>query len=529
MQRRGFWAVAIGLLLLAILLRIQGLATHDYWLDELHALTDSACNRGAFESLPHGRILTDLPRFTHLEPGVSAGDVWVAMEEDTHPPVYFVLLLSWRNLFGDSELATRSLSAVCSWLSIACVGAIFWTWGHRRSLLWVIAIMACANPHIALGQDSRPYSLSILLVSISFYLLVVLDKHGSRLGKLAALMWLAAHMVTLTLAVLTHYFAGLALIGQAIFAFWRFRGRRLGMWASGVVCAALLAGALWLPHFSKQTRTIGDQSWLRADQETAASHTAHTLQRAASLPQRLLVLGDIQRSSADHSSSNASIVVQAVGSAVGGLALLAVCVCFAWRLSARAASLLACWYLVPAVVLLFIDLSCGLTTLAHLRYPFVAFPGVAGLCVLAAQGLPRRIGEIGLVVLLFANLIVPAHALKSRPEAKAAADLLGEALAPGDLIMYEGFTFPEYWPKSIYLLVSHYQGTNAHPIVLWRAPLHGESQAQLAAFERFAVIAMPSHELTNPAPGSHVEVRTSRYLNQIGCIHVFERRMDDAG
>lgn len=82
-------------LLLAALLAIylafafHGLATSSYWIDELFTL---------FVADHHG----------------GWGEVMARALTDTHPPAYYLALNSWIGLFGSSEVAVRSLSAICA-------------------------------------------------------------------------------------------------------------------------------------------------------------------------------------------------------------------------------------------------------------------------------------------------------------------------------------------------------------------------------------------------------------------------------
>ncbi len=80
---------------LAAALRIVQLGHDSVWVDE--AFSARVANLG----------LTDL--------------VQTATSDDTNPPLYYVLLHGWINVFGDSETALRSLSAVVGVLLVFVV------------------------------------------------------------------------------------------------------------------------------------------------------------------------------------------------------------------------------------------------------------------------------------------------------------------------------------------------------------------------------------------------------------------------
>jgi len=77
--------------LLAVFLAwaFHGLSTSSYWIDELFTL---------FVVDHHG----------------GWGEVMARALTDTHPPAYYLALNSWIGLFGSSEVAVRSLSAICA-------------------------------------------------------------------------------------------------------------------------------------------------------------------------------------------------------------------------------------------------------------------------------------------------------------------------------------------------------------------------------------------------------------------------------
>ncbi|MCI3134309.1 hypothetical protein [Phenylobacterium aquaticum] len=82
--------------LLAVFLgwAFHGLSTSSYWIDELFTLFVVDHHGGWSEVM--ARALTD-----------------------THPPAYYLALNSWIGLFGSSEVAVRSLSAICATGAVA--------------------------------------------------------------------------------------------------------------------------------------------------------------------------------------------------------------------------------------------------------------------------------------------------------------------------------------------------------------------------------------------------------------------------
>ncbi len=166
---RLFWPVLLAVLILAGGIRFFALGLEDYWLDELHSMANSAGRRDEFENLSYGVILPHVDHATDLTERSTAAAVWRTLRHDSHPPVYFWLLLGWRRLFGDGEAAVRALPVVFSILSIIPVALVFRQWGKPMVGLCAALFLALAFTHIQMAQENRPYSLSILLVSCGWY------------------------------------------------------------------------------------------------------------------------------------------------------------------------------------------------------------------------------------------------------------------------------------------------------------------------------------------------------------------------
>ncbi len=133
----------------------------------------------------------------------------ISAREDAHPPLYHVLLALWSRALGTDDVALRSLGAVASVLTVGV------TWWVGRQLGGpfigsVAASLTAISPfQVLAAQEARMYTLLGFLTLLSWAaLLVALE--GRRWA------WIAYVTVT-TLALYTHYFAFLSLIGQGIF------------------------------------------------------------------------------------------------------------------------------------------------------------------------------------------------------------------------------------------------------------------------------------------------------------------------
>ena len=95
---------------------------------------------------------------------------------DIHPPLYYYLLHFWRGVFGSSEFALRSLSAV---LGVLLVGLTFLI-GRKAFSAGVgllAAFVAAINPfQIYYSQEARMYMLlAVIGAAATFFLLRLLE------------------------------------------------------------------------------------------------------------------------------------------------------------------------------------------------------------------------------------------------------------------------------------------------------------------------------------------------------------------
>ncbi len=104
---------------------------------------------------------------------VAQGDIWSILEGG-RPPFFIVLAHFWIKLFGTSEVATRSLSALAGVLSIPLIYAVGRQLFDKRVGLISAFLMAISQFQIYYSQDFRYYSLFALMTLFSFYFYVLL-------------------------------------------------------------------------------------------------------------------------------------------------------------------------------------------------------------------------------------------------------------------------------------------------------------------------------------------------------------------
>jgi mannosyltransferase len=200
------WALG-ALVVLAAAIRIVTINNQSFWMDE--ALT-------AYEAhLPFGAMLNTV---AHVE---------------TTPPLYFVLIWLWAHLFGDGEVALRSVSTIAG---VALVPIAYLSARElvSRSAGVLAAALVALNPFLIwYSQEARTYMLLAALSGASFLWFV----RARRDPTARNLSWWA---VFSSLAVMTHFFAGFAVAPEAMWLLWRSR-TRVAYGAVAIVAVAQLA------------------------------------------------------------------------------------------------------------------------------------------------------------------------------------------------------------------------------------------------------------------------------------------------
>lgn len=186
---------AIACFALALTLRLYAIDRQSLWYDE--GLSAALAQR------PPARIIRDALR------GV-------------HPPLYHLTLHAWTRLFGTSEVALRSLSAVCGALTAGATAVLGRRWFGGTA--GAVAGLAVAVSPLAVhyGQETRMYALATLLSTL---LWLAVDRRRKREPG-----WLALYAAAALAALVTHYFTGT------------------------VVAAAFLGGLLLAPSDGDQRR-----------------------------------------------------------------------------------------------------------------------------------------------------------------------------------------------------------------------------------------------------------------------------------
>lgn len=175
----------LGLTLLALGLRLFRIESRSVWLDEAYSLR--------LASAPWRDIIQ----------GASM---------DIHPPLFHLLLGGWIRMWGTSEFALRSLSALAGCLLVPTAFGLARAWGGKNAAWWCAGLVACSPYFVELSRSGRMGSLLALGAVLSvwfFWRLLQSDTLGNRAGFLAAT----------AAALYTHYFGFLAFASGHFYRF----------------------------------------------------------------------------------------------------------------------------------------------------------------------------------------------------------------------------------------------------------------------------------------------------------------------
>lgn len=226
-----FGAALIAIVIVACLLRFQGLTARELWLDE-------SCTSYWVHN------------FTSIDDALSP---W---NEPAHVS-YFFLLRLWTRVFGETEWGLRSFSAVVGSLTVGLLGVLAARVANYRVGLFT-AILAAVHPlHIYYSQEARSYVLWVFAITAATYFLM-------RAAKSSRIIDWIGYVICTCIAFLTHYYTLFWI--PVTFAAWFLcndKRRFVRQWMSAaIVIGLLLIAPAWF--WMRPYLQTGPTSWQHA-------------------------------------------------------------------------------------------------------------------------------------------------------------------------------------------------------------------------------------------------------------------------
>lgn len=171
------------ILCLGLFLRVYGLGSESMWHDEINSINTAK-----------------LDFFGIIEKHLYHG----------HPPLHYVLLHYWIDLFGDSEVSTRFLSAILGSLAVFMIYKVGSVLFDKETGIWGSLLLAVCVFQIRYSQEVRMYSLMVLLTSFSFYFFIQMLKRKKTID-------LVGYILSSSLLMYAHSFSFFLIIAQNIY------------------------------------------------------------------------------------------------------------------------------------------------------------------------------------------------------------------------------------------------------------------------------------------------------------------------
>ncbi|MGB7441092.1 MAG: glycosyltransferase family 39 protein [Coleofasciculaceae cyanobacterium] len=217
MKDNWFRNLIVILLVIGVFFRFYNLEKKVYWYDETMTSLRVSGNTQTelVQQVFDGRIISVeelLQQYQYPNQEKSLSDTINALAGNPeHSPLYYLTARFWLQLFGNSVVTIRLLSALISLLALPCTYWLCWELFGSAIVAWVgVAIIAISPFHILYAQEAREYSLWTVAILLSGAALL----QARRLKNWQN--WLI-YSLTVTLGLYTHPFSAFVSIGHGIY------------------------------------------------------------------------------------------------------------------------------------------------------------------------------------------------------------------------------------------------------------------------------------------------------------------------
>jgi uncharacterized membrane protein len=466
----------LGLLVAAGLLRFHRIDQQSLWIDEYWADYLATGRGNSLYQIPRGVIIQSPPRVGFSD-APSWRHIWHGLGSVTHPPMYYLALHGWVDLFGDSDFSTRSMAAVFGLGGIVILFDLMRRIQGSWLALIAAGIMTFAPMQLEYSQTTRPYTMLAFLGLLLCHVLVSIDRLGPSLWRMIVLGGSVAAMA------LTHYFSAGAIFGAAIYAMIRLRGSARTQTLIAMSAGLLLAALLWGPVFW-QTRAVF---------EAFPNFSKVPGNRAIWIGRAII-------------TAPAQLFLDAAGhwNWVQSIPLALLVYVASPLLSRRSPEMLLWWLWIIGVsgFLVTLDAARGTTLSGVIRYLFIESPAI--FAVLATPLAPGRLGMFVPVLAMLCALICGIDRFEIGPEPtqdwKRLSHMLDQSAGHDDIVALTGsYDFEAAYD---YFVIAHYMGDWTRPVIFLTEPPNDAVMRQLVAHRLVWIVGHdPEYDTRHLFPG----------------------------
>lgn len=188
----------------------------------------------------------------------SLSGLFQIFQNENNPPLHFVLLHFWEQLFGIGPVSVRSLSLLFSVLTIVVLFKTGIKFFNSKTAIIVCLLFIFSDYHQYYGLEARTYSLLVLEFSVIIYLLLSIILAKNKVSFQTAVMLGLINI----LVFYTHYISIFILISEAFILLIYFKNFQLkNLLISGLI---FIVGILpWISVLSNRVNTVkSNGTWL---------------------------------------------------------------------------------------------------------------------------------------------------------------------------------------------------------------------------------------------------------------------------
>ena len=184
-------------------------------------------------------------------------ELFLLFKNENNPPLHFILLNYWENLFGTGPIAVRSLSLLFSVLTVPVIFLLVKKVSNTTSGLFAVLLFIFSDFNHYHGLEARTYSLLVFEIALLLLLLIrIFNNNYSTLKNYFLLAALNA------LIFYTHYIFPVVLVAQFAVAAVFFKKIDLKKLSISAITFVLLISP-WITVFIERSSSVNESgTWV---------------------------------------------------------------------------------------------------------------------------------------------------------------------------------------------------------------------------------------------------------------------------